>query len=674
MKSNSIVRSMRLMRIVAKSTFNKRTLALFSTAVAGVYCVGAYEAQLLLSPAFKAHVSAREVMQFAHHYASEQMFTSCIWTTKPADIIALSIGLDPCEVLRPLILNGADQTALAAGSSEPANLAGTSNGIKGHNTGMAAKKSMVGDAMRLGAQSAISDAEATLRAQGCAAIRSVMASAVALTQVLRTLAAALSAGGQFRNQISGGREPIFPNDVQQRVIRLCGRESDVTALSLRRYGRHILPILERQYSKWGGDHDYMANAPPVKGGSAAFQLIRQHSDGLRVPVYWHVPENEYSNPWSWEGFDIGPSFLLSTTTGRHILYMEADATNSEQSLALGRPSRDLTLECASQAFRNIEGRVRASLGNVDDVDLRGFRTMRVFLGDLTQKIRSGGGSDGKRKLRRRAEERREMDVLIDSQAIVLHEIVKWGRKMGVASRKKTKKVKEQQKIANRVDDETDVILFDTTSRDYFQDLSMIMERFGFDIACPYDVVQPRDEESLSTPKTRKELRRKDICNDEASEDPRGVCNSSMYRDGHVQSAGDSFGAGKGGGETAFNGGSDEENFELPRLIYCTTTAESVNAAQSLVAAGAVNPAKCCVLLDDAWGVKAVQNLVSETGHRFHAICSAVLYDDILRQCRVWARLGHSAEEIQEELDAKFAHIHQSVESVQTGKDSGASSS
>lgn len=36
-------------------------------------------------------------------------------------------------------------------------------------------------------------------------------------------------------------------------------------------------------------------------------------------------------------------------------------------------------------------------------------------------------------------------------------------------------------------------------------------------------------------------------------------------------------------------------------------------------------------------------------------CS-VIYDDLLRQVRVWARLGHSAAEIQAELDARFQPV------------------
>jgi hypothetical protein len=52
--------------------------------------------------------------------------------------------------------------------------------------------------------------------------------------------------------------------------------------------------------------------------------------------------------------------------------------------------------------------------------------------------------------------------------------------------------------------------------------------------------------------------------------------------------------------------------------------------------------------------------------------SAVLYDDVLRQCRVWARLGHSAKEIQQELDARYDRIGDAVSRVETERREGAS--
>ena len=45
------------------------------------------------------------------------------------------------------------------------------------------------------------------------------------------------------------------------------------------------------------------------------------------------------------------------------------------------------------------------------------------------------------------------------------------------------------------------------------------------------------------------------------------------------------------------------------------------------------------------------------------ICTAVLYDDLLRQVRVWARLGHSPTEIQDELDSRFRRVATVLEAM-----------
>lgn len=38
------------------------------------------------------------------------------------------------------------------------------------------------------------------------------------------------------------------------------------------------------------------------------------------------------------------------------------------------------------------------------------------------------------------------------------------------------------------------------------------------------------------------------------------------------------------------------------------------------------------------------------------ICSPVLYDEALRSAREWTRMGHSAKEIQDEIDASVEHL------------------
>lgn len=104
-------------------------------------------------------------------------------------------------------------------------------------------------------------------------------------------------------------------------------------------------------------------------------------------------------------------------------YMEADATNEDQSLAIARRSVDLNVEDISQAFRSFETAVHRGLR--DHEKDRPFRPFRVLLGDLKQQVRSGSG---KRTLRSRVVLRREADVLIDSQGPILDAILKWSHR------------------------------------------------------------------------------------------------------------------------------------------------------------------------------------------------------------------------------------------------------
>ena len=48
---------------------------------------------------------------------------------------------------------------------------------------------------------------------------------------------------ELKDRVRAGSEPLY-RGVSQRVIRLCGRTSDVTSLSLSRYGQHIVPVFE----------------------------------------------------------------------------------------------------------------------------------------------------------------------------------------------------------------------------------------------------------------------------------------------------------------------------------------------------------------------------------------------------------------------------------------------
>ncbi len=184
--------------------------------------------------------------------------------------------------------------------------------------------------------------------------------------------------------------------------------------------------------------------------------------------------------------------------------------------------------------------------------------------------------------------------------------------------------KEEEDVQIEENRITRQFLFDTTSREYLANIQRTMQVFGFEVieADAYD---------------RKRILQHNVENHGRVESGVGVVDDEE---------------------------SDENRFvndvELPRLIYCNTTAESINAVKSLVAAKSIDPSKCCVLIDEPDGVEELQNIVKRTGHRFEVICSAIIYDDLLRRVRGWARLGHTPEEIQAELDRKFAHIDAAI--------------
>lgn len=56
------------------------------------------------------------------------------------------------------------------------------------------------------------------------------------------------------------------------------------------------------------------------------------------------------------------------------------------------------------------------------------------------------------------------------------------------------------------------------------------------------------------------------------------------------------------------------------------------------------------------GKEELEELMKEHDCRFSVICSAVLFDDLFRQVRMWARLGYSATAIQQEIDSKFNQV------------------
>ena len=124
-------------------------------------------------------------------------------------------------------------------------------------------------------------------------------------------------------------------------------------------------------------------------------------------------------------------------------------------MSLGDHSLDLTIDDASQGFRRIQDlyNIAKEKGTIPP-----FRTLRVFLGNSLEESKSGGGYSY--TLRHRVRYAKEVDVLIDSKAPVLQQILRW---------------------CNRVAGKDRRVLFQTSSRVYFLNLQLIMRRYGYEL-------------------------------------------------------------------------------------------------------------------------------------------------------------------------------------------------
>ena len=75
---------------------------------------------------------------------------------------------------------------------------------------------------------------------------------------------------------------------------------------------------------------------------------------------------------------------------------------------------------------------------------------------------------------------------------------------------------------------------------------------------------------------------------------------------------------------------------------------------------ALDVSRTLVVVDHQWGATELRRLTtpggSGTQDEVEVLCTAVLYDDLLRQVRGWVRIGHSGAAIQKELDARFGYI------------------
>jgi hypothetical protein len=308
----------RIFNIAVKSVLEPRTIKLVVMSSAVVLGLGAAEGTLLCSKL--PFVECFDSGVFALRYSAENLLPSCIWSTSDATLVASALGYDPHQLLKQF---------------DP---------------------------------SSASDASTQLHVVQLASGRSIVAGFMLLAQLVRAVNISANAARIYEKNIRLGKEPPLLHGVDQRVVRLCGRESDVTAVSLKRSGANIFPVYESP--------------------DRVQHLVQEYSDGGRSPVFWSVNHGYYGYGFSWDDFPVDEDCFIHSTTGRNILCLEADATNSDDPLSLGDQSLDLNIDDASQGFRRIQDLYKKAR---EESFIPPFRTLRVFLGNSLEESKSGGG-------------------------------------------------------------------------------------------------------------------------------------------------------------------------------------------------------------------------------------------------------------------------------------------
>ena len=144
----------RISNLVFASLGQRDTIALLGMSVTAVYCIGAYEAWMLLDGGF-ASEHASSALRFVHRYAAEQILPSCVWGTKPASAVATACGIDGSVALRPAFM-----------AVPPPN-----------------------------DELSVAEATATLQQHGLASMRSITAGSILLSQAIQHIAAPICKTG-----------------------------------------------------------------------------------------------------------------------------------------------------------------------------------------------------------------------------------------------------------------------------------------------------------------------------------------------------------------------------------------------------------------------------------------------------------------------------------------------
>ena len=415
----------------------------------------------------------------------------------------------------------------------------------------------------------ILDSRRQLNIFGLQTGRSILAGFLGISQIFAMMFAFGDATEEYEKQLKRGKLEI--PSYKEKIIRLSGMTSDVSGYTLNRFGpANFLPIFESP--ELVEDH------------------VKDYSDNLSIPMYWHVPNNQYGAPSSWGAsgvtadvdkslkaadFRIKKSWLSSvlpddrTKPAAKLLIVEGDSSVGEQSLALSTEvENDLDLSEASLGFRMIEkiARAQKAMRKEDKV-------VTVLLADEESQIVSGGGK--RIFLREHISSNKVVDIVIDAKKPLLKSILVWARETSKAMGKPNQKI----------------LYFDTYNRAYFTSVKKALSVYGWTVL------------------------------DGQSSAKNFICK--------------------------------ERYASTPCLVYQNSTTRTVDSIRHLICVQQVPPSSVCALLDKGMGQRELLFLERELELEDESIgyvCSSQIYDLLYQSVRLLLKAGVKEEEVQDVLD------------------------
>ena len=489
------------------------------------------------------------------------------------------------------------------------------------------------------------------------AIRGAIAGTVLLSQVFSLVDVTQQAKADYSRHIHAGLEPplLVANNSKTKsgvVVRLAGKNSDVTNLGMLRDGRRrLFPIFED------------ASVPGV------LQIMRQHGvkrgSQQAVPLFWQVNNGQYGHADTWKEFNIPTHWLFemmgssrndrssgssSTSTAEQqqqqqqqqptssseecnklLLILEADATSDKTSdLSLAPPQEmsdsDLDLYEVAQGFYQLEQRLtipsKSTLkSNITSSRLNPasaqHKTLRVVLVDSQSILTRGGGRTT--TVKAYINKLGLADIIIDARAPLLFAVVNW----------------LEQKAALRGDYRND----GTTATSRTRGATVPKSNVSYiDAHTMTGILQSLWENGNPTKGSHRQD--KVVILETPEQDLfrsiQGTLEQLGYNVMDIEQA------------VALFGTTDN----IPTLVYEKTTHDTIHTIRRLVEQKIARRQDVCAMCPRHQGLveRGDENDNNNNNTEVASICSSDIYDRLFRSVRNAARNGQSYDEIQRELD------------------------